>query len=211
MARYGITVDRALGVSLPLLRLLAKRFPRNHGLAQDLWDTEVHELRILAGLIDDPKLVDRPQMDAWAKEFDSWDICDGTCCNLFRNTAQAETSALEWSWRDEEFVKRAGFVLMATLSVHRRGKETDLFLRFLNRVQEESVDDRPMVKKAVNWALRQIGKRCMDLHPTALALAENLRSSPHRSARWIGSDAARELRSESTIARIITSQARRTR
>ncbi len=210
MARFGICVDRALGIPLPHLRALASRFRRQHGLALDLWETEVHELRILAGLVDDPRQVTIAQMETWVRAFDSWDVCDGTCCNLFRRTPFAEDRAFAWSRHDSLYVKRAGFVLMATLGVHRRGAETDLFLRFLERVRDESHDDRPLVRKAVNWALRQIGKRSMALHPHALDLANELKRSPHRAARWIGSDAARELLRPATIARIESSQARRT-
>jgi len=202
MKRFGISGKGTLGVSVPKLRGLAKEIGRNHGLALELWDSEIHEARILASMVDEPEKVTPAQMDRWARQFDSWDVCDGCCGNLFDKTNHAYPKALEWSRAEREFVKRAGFSLMAELAVHDRSAPDKKFEVFLEEVRRQSSDERNFVRKAVNWALRQIGKRNGVLNRKAIRVAEEIRRSDSKSARWIGSDAIRELRSEAVRRRI---------
>jgi 3-methyladenine DNA glycosylase AlkD len=159
MKKFGINVENAYGVSIPILRKLAKDIGKNHDLAQRLWSSRVHEARILAALIDDPNKVTSKQMDCWVHGFDSWDLCDQCCGNLFDKTRFAYQKASVWSRQKEEYVKRSAFALMASLAVHDKETTNEPFQRFLEIVERESLDDRNFVKKAVNWALRQIGKR----------------------------------------------------
>jgi len=202
MARFGINAKNTCGVSIPNLRVMAKIIGRNHVLAQRLWSSGVHEARILASMIDAPEMVIEEQMENWVKDFDSWDVCDQVCSNLFDKTKLAHLKAVEWSRRKEEFVKRAGFVLMAALSVHDTGAEDAAFFKFLPIIKRESADDRNFVKKAVNWALRQIGKRNVALNRAAVTTAEEIRKMDSKSARWIGLDALRELTSEAVQKRL---------
>ena len=202
MARVGITVDRALGVSIPRLRRIARTHRGEHELALDLWATGIHEARILSSMIDDPSQVTRAQMDAWAADFDSWDLCDQVCGNLFRSTRTADASARAWARRDEEYVKRAAFSIVAAQAVHDHDRDDAYFLAWLPRIRRAATDERNAVKKAVNWALRQIGKRSLALHAPALELAEKLAASPDKTARWIGKDAVRELTDEKTLQRL---------
>jgi len=196
MARFGINPENTYGVSIPDLRNIAKETGRDHALAQQLWASGMHEARILASMIDDPKMVTDVQMESWVKSFDSWDVCDQCCSNLFDRTGFAHEKAVAWSNREEEFVKRAGFVLMATLSVHDKKAEDVVFIKFLPIIKRESTDGRNFVKKAVNWALRQIGKRNLNLNHMAIKAAEDIQRLDSKSARWIASDATRELTSE---------------
>lgn len=200
MARFGIKVDKAWVISIPTLRQLAKEIRSQvgeedrHRLAQEIWQTDIHEAKILAGFIDVPRLVTRKQMEIWVLGFDSWDVTDMICGNLFDRTEIAIEAAKEWSRREEEFVKRAGFVLMAGLAVHRKELPNEIFVEFLELIEAESWDDRNYVRKAVSWALRQIGKsRNGYLYRRSLALAQKLYKSSNKSERWIGSDAYREL------------------
>ena len=196
MARYGISPEGTLGVNIPTLRKMAKDIGVDHKLAQDLWKTGVHEARLLAGFVDDPDLVTEKQMERWVLDVDSWDVCDLVCSNLFDQTPFAYKKAVEWARRKETFVKRAGFVLMAALSVHDKGAGDKVFLMFLPIIKREAVDERNFVKKAVNWALRQIGKRNMALNRAAIRMAAEIQRLDSRSARWIAADALRELKSE---------------
>ncbi|MBD0259163.1 MAG: DNA alkylation repair protein [Cytophagales bacterium] len=193
MRRFGINTDRALGVNIPKLRKLARELRRNHDLALSLWATEVHEARLLATMVADPKQLTAAQMEAWAKDFDSWDLCDGACGNLFSRTALAWETAPAWAAREEEFVRRAGFVLMATLAVHQKSAPDEAFLAFFPLLERYAPDGRNFVKKAVNWALRQIGKKNPTLRREAIGLARRIREQPHKSSRWIAADALREL------------------
>jgi 3-methyladenine DNA glycosylase AlkD len=194
MARFGISVDNALGISVTQLRRVAKNIRRDHALAQSLWATGIHEARILASIIDVPAEVTQKQMEAWAAAFNSWDLVDQCCGNLFDKTPYAWDKAIEWSGRSEEFVKRAGFSLMAYLAVHDKKSPDNRFEAFLPVIEREATDDRNFVKKAVNWALRQIGKRNARLNDTAIRRAERINKLDSRSARWIAADALRELR-----------------
>lgn len=192
MARFGINPAGTLGVSVRELRLLA-RGRRDHVLALELWQSGVHEARILAALVDDPAQVTARQMDAWAADFDSWDVCDQACLILFDKTPFAPAKAVEWAARPEEFVKRAGFALMAGLAWHDKSAPDSLFLEFLPIIAREAIDRRNYVKKAVNWALRQIGKRNAALRQAAVAAAGEIQQIDSPAARWIAADALREL------------------
>jgi 3-methyladenine DNA glycosylase AlkD len=202
MARYGINSENTLGVSIPSLRAMAKRIGTDHALALDLWASGIHEARVLAGLVDDPAAVTAAQLERWAKDFDSWDVCDGVCSNLFDRTPYAWDKAVAWSARSREFVKRAGFVLMAALAVHDTTAPDERFKKFLPLIEREAVDERNFVKKAVNWALRQIGKRNRALNRDAIATAKRIRKVDSRSARWIAADALRELESDAVRQRL---------
>jgi len=193
MARFGINPRNTLGVSVPRIRALAREIGRDHRLAGELWASGIHEARILAPMIDDPELVTPNQMEDWAKDFDSWDVCDQCCSNLFDKTTVAHQMALAWASRKEEFVKRAGFALMAALAVHDKNASDNQFRKFLPLIMRESTDQRNFVKKAVNWALRQIGKRNRVLNREAIKTAKEIKKRDSSTARWIASDAIREL------------------
>jgi len=195
MARFGINPKNAYGVSIPVLRKMAKQTGQNHQLAQKLWNSGVHEALILAGMIDVPEEVTEKQMEKWVKDFDSWDVCDQVCSNLFDQTRFAYKKAMDWSQRGEEFVKRAGFVLMAALAVHDKDASDNKFLKFLPIIKREALDERNFVKKAVNWALRQIGKRNLSLNQMAIKTTKEIQGINSKSAKWIASDAIRELTS----------------
>jgi len=202
MQQFGINTESALGISMPALRELAREIGKDHALADQLWEAGIHESRILACLIDNPREVTERQMDRWVSDFNSWDLCDQCCGNLFDKTKFAYSKALEWSGRDEEFVKRAGFAMMASLAVHDKRADDDAFEPFFPRIISEAADDRNYVKKAVNWALRQIGKRNRALHKRAIAVAKELQEIDSPAARWIASDALRELTSNKVQQRL---------
>jgi 3-methyladenine DNA glycosylase AlkD len=202
MARYGINAERALGISIPRLQELAKNIGKNHKLAGKLWSCGIHEARILACMIDDPQQVTEARLESWVKEFDSWDLCDQCCNRLFRKSEFAHQKALAWACRPDEFVKRAGFVLMAVLAVHDKKAADRQFDPFLALIKKEAVDGRNFVKKAVNWALRQIGKRNISLNRKAIAVAEEIQLFESKTARWLAGDALRELRSENIQKRL---------
>ena len=202
MTRVGITPETMLGIFLPDLRALAKEIGSDHELAQQLWASGIHEARILASFVDDPCLVTETQMEDWAADFDSWDVCDLCCTHLFRKTRFAYAKALEWSSREAEFVKRAGFVLMVCLTVHDKKASDDTFEQFFPIIRREATDERNLVRKAVNWALRQIGKRNLTLNQRAIEVAKGIESLDSRSARWVASNALRELTGEAVQQRL---------
>lgn len=203
MARFGINPENTLGVSIPVLRSLAKSFKNQHELALKLWDSGIHEVRILASMVDDHRKLTGRQMEKWAFEFDSWDVCDQVCMNLFEKSPLAWEKAVEWHKRQEEFIKRAGFVLMARLAFTDKKSPDERFYPFLEYIQTESEDSRNMVKKAVNWALRQIGKRNYELNLKAVAMCEKIKSKNSSSARWIANDALRELTDVKILERLV--------
>lgn len=196
MARYGINPENSYGISIYVLRKLAHEIPKDHSLALKLWNSGIREARILACYIDDPKKVTQRQMEKWVKDFNSWDVCDQVCCSLFDQTKFAYHKAFEWSEKEEEFVKRAGFTMIAALSVHDKKAKDITFKKFLPIIKREAVDNRNYVKKAVNWALRNIGKRNLNLNRAAIKTAEEIKNIDSKAARWIASDALRELTSE---------------
>jgi len=196
MARFGISPKNTYGVSIPTLRAMAKAIGRDHALAQQLWSSGVHEARILASMVDSLGSVTEEQIEQWVRDFDSWDVCDQCCSNLFDKTGFAYQKAVEWSKREEEFVKRAGFVLMAVLAVHDTKAKDEEFEKFLPLIKGESTDERNFVKKAVNWALRQIGKRNAVLNKEAIKTAREIQKVNSKSAKWVASDALKELTRE---------------
>jgi len=193
MRRFGIDSSNALGVPMPEVRKLARSIKKDHALALELWKTGIRETQILASLIDDPKLVTPQQMDVWVKDFNSWDLCDQVCGNLFDRTVFAMEKALLYSSHTAEFIKRAGFVLMAEFAVHDKKADNEAFIALLPVIEREAWDDRNFVKKAVNWALRQIGKRYPELRIAAIACANRILQQNTKSARWIATDALKEL------------------
>ncbi|MGF3553999.1 MAG: DNA alkylation repair protein [Thermoplasmatota archaeon] len=185
-----------LGISIYNLRPLASKIGKNHELALKLWDSGIHDARLLAVFIDDPTQVTSKQMDNWVKDFDSWDVCDQACTSLFDLTPFAWKKVLEWSKCDEEFVKRASFSLIAGLAVHDKKADDSKFEEFFPLIKKESTDDRNYVKKAVNWALRNIGKRNNNLNKKAIETVKEIQKIKSKSAKWIANDAIRELTSK---------------
>lgn len=202
MSRYGIAVGKALGVTIPQLRSLAKEIGKDHRLAAALFDSGIHEAMILACFVDEPKRVTERQMDDWVNRFDSWDLCDQCCNELFRRTPYAWSKAMEWSEQKEEYVRRAGFTMMAVLAVHDREATDEDFVKLLWRMEKHSSDGRNYVKKAVNWALRQIGKRNLALNQEAVRTAQRILAKGDAPSTWVASDALRELQSASVLERL---------
>ena len=219
MARFGINSKNTLGISIPYLRKLAKELGKDpsfanlpvgkagasagkHQLAQQLWDSGIHEAMILAGMVDDPKLVTKKQMDLWTSDFDSWDVCDQVCMNLFDKTPLAFQKAKEWAMRDKEFEKRAGFALMACLAWHDKEAGDVRFAQFFPLIKQAASDERNFVKKAVNWELRKIGKRNRNLNKMAIGTAKEILKMDSKIAKWIASDAIRELTSQAVQKRL---------
>jgi len=211
MARFGINITShtGFGVPVPELRRIAKQAGRNHALALALWDTGIHDARHVAPMIADPAAMTKRQMERWVRDLNSWDICDGACFDLFRHTPYAYEKAHEWSRRAREFERRAGFALMAGLTVSDKAAPDSRFLAFLLLIEEASGDDRNFVRKAVNWALRQIGKRNLALNRAAIASARRIAATGTRSGRWIAADALRELQGEAVQARLRSPRPRR--
>jgi len=196
MKRFAIGNDNTLGISMPVLRTLSKdykKLPNRHEVAMELWASNIHEAMILASMLADPKLLTEQEMDNWTHDFYSWDLCDQTCGNLFQKTDFLIPKAFEYSHHEEEFVKRTGFVLMVQYVVHHKKADDDLCFKFLERIKEEAWDERNFVWKALNWLLRQIGKRNLYLYPYAMQTCEALIHQNTKSSRWIANDAKREL------------------
>jgi 3-methyladenine DNA glycosylase AlkD len=202
MARYAIVAPRAFGVSVGALRDFARRNGKDHRLAADLWASGWYEARMLATMVDDPAQVTRRQMNAWAADFDNWAICDTACFHLFDRTPFAYDKAAEWARSPREFVRRAGFALMASLAVHDKAAPPARYRPFLALVEAYAGDERNFVKKGVSWALRTIGRRDPALHEGALGLAERLAESAEPAARWVGHDARRDLGKAAVRARL---------
>jgi len=203
MARYGITPKNTYGVSIPNLRKIAREIGISHKLAQQLWASNIRETKILASMIEDLEMVTEEQLEDWVKEFNYWEICDQCCMNLFEKTKFAYKKAVEWSSREKEFIKRAGFVLMARLAVSDKKADDNKFEKFLPIIKREATDDRNYVKKAVNWALRQIGKRSLNLNSKVINTAKEIQKIDLKSAKWIASDALRELTSKAVQKRLL--------
>ncbi len=202
MSRYGINPKNNYGISVNRLRKMAKELGTDHDLAKQLWSSGIRDARLLACLIDDPNLVTEEQMEDWVKDFNSWDVCDLCCGHLFDKTEMAYKKAIQWSNSEEEYIKRAGFSLMAWLAVHDKDTDDDNFVEFLEVIEKAATDERKYVKKAVNWALRQIGKRSIYLNDRALATAGNILQIDQKTAQWIANDAIRELTSEAVKGRL---------
>jgi 3-methyladenine DNA glycosylase AlkD len=195
MTRYGISAKRAFGVTMGTLLSLSKRVGKDHALATSLWDSGWYEARLLAALVGDPQRVTRRQMNAWAASFENWADCDTACFKLFDQTPFAWEKARQWAASPREFVKRGGFALMACLALHDKAAPDKRFLAFLPLIEKGARDERNFVKKAVNWALRAIGRRNLALNAAALTVAERLALSEEAACRWVGKDARRELAS----------------
>ena len=193
LARFGIAVERRLGVSVPDMRKVAREVGKDHQLALALWRTGIAEARMVASMIDEPDKVTEQQMEDWVKGFNSWDVCDQVCDNLFQKTPLVWKKIIEWSDREEEFVKRAAFALMACLAWHDKKAEDDQFIGLFPLIIRGATDERNFVKKAVNWALRNIGKRNPNLNKAAINTAKEIKKLDSKSARWVASDAIREL------------------
>jgi 3-methyladenine DNA glycosylase AlkD len=205
MERFGIKPEHALGVTMPNIRKLASEAGRDHALALRLWGSGFNEARILASLVEDPALVTEEQAESWVSDFNSWDVCDQVCMNLFWLTPFAYDKCFEWASREEEFVKRAGFALMARIAWRDKDVSDERIAGFLPVIKKEATDERNFVKKAVNWALRQIGKRDIALNEQAIATAFQIQALDSKSARWIAADALRELQSEAVQRRLVES------
>lgn len=199
---FGVKGDKILGISTPELRAIAKKIKQNHKLALELWETQYHEARMLSTMIADPKQITKDEIDSWTKDFNSWDIVDGACYNVYRYSPFAEEIIFKYVSSEEEYIRRTSFSLIAGLAIGKKKKKDEDFLKFFPLIEEYAYDERNFVWKAVNWALRQIGKRSLYLHPKALELARKLSLSDNPTHRKIGKDAFRELSNPKTIARI---------
>lgn len=200
MARFGINAAHAYGVSVPMLRKKAGEYRRRHDIALELWGTGIHEARIMASVIADPAMVTPAMMDEWVADFDSWDLCDQCCLNLFRKLPFAMDKIEAYAGDKREFVRRAAFVVIAVLAVHGRDIPDTQFVAWMELIRRYAGDERNFVRKAVNWALRQTGKRSLELNAVAVRTARMLAGSDNKTARWIGTDAVRELTSDRTLA-----------
>jgi len=202
MARYGMVAERRLGLSVPDMRAIARQLGKNHELALELWKTGIPEARIVAAMIDEPELLTEEQMEEWVKDINSWDVCDQVCMNLFEKTPLAWRKILDWSERKEEFVKRTAFALIACLAWHNKEAEDGKFIKLLPVLKRGATDERNFVKKAVNWALRNTGKRNLNLNRAAIQVAREIQLVDSKAARWIASDAIKELESEAVQRRL---------
>jgi len=202
LAYFGVNVPKAYGISAPVLHAFAQHIGKDQSLAEELWSTAIHEARILAALIGEAEKITAAQMERWVRDFDSWDLVDTACCYLYAHAKPAWDKVYEWSRRRSEFEKRAAFSLAAYLAYKDKAAEDAKFERFLTVIERESYDERNFVRKAVNWALRNIGKRNLRLNAAAIRSAERIRKQDSRAARWIAADALRELKSEAVQARL---------
>ena len=202
MAKYGMVAEQRLGVSVPDMRKIAKEVGKDHKLALELWERGMPEARIVAAMIDEPEKLTEEQMEEWVKDINSWDVCDQVCMNLFEKTPLAWKKILDWSEREEEFVKRTAFALIACLGWHDKDTEDEGFIKLFPVIKHGATDERNFVKKAVNWALRNIGKRNPNLNKAAIKAAKEIQRIDSKAARWIASDAIRELESEAVQRRL---------
>ena len=200
--RYGVYTNKAFGVSMSNIQKVAKPLGRNHELAAALWETGWYEARMVTSFVDEPARVTAAQMDAWVRDFDNWGNCDTLCFNLFDRTPHAWRKVAQWCKQEEEFVKRAGFALLWSLTVHDKQADDEQFRQGLVLILRGASDERHFVKKAVNMALRAVGKRNPALNAAAVAVARRLADSPNAAARWVGKDALRELTSASVTRRL---------
>ncbi|MCK9163174.1 MAG: DNA alkylation repair protein [Bacteroidales bacterium] len=199
---FGVKSNNILGITAPELRAIAKEIKTNHPLALKLWETNYHEARMLSTMIADPTKITLEEIDIWVKDFDSWAIVDGACYNLLRYTPHTEEIIDKYVSSEQEYVRRTSFALIAGLAVGIKNKPDEEFLKYFPLIEKYAYDERNFVWKAVNWALRQIGKRSLYLHPKALSLSQKLSLSNNPTHRKIGKDALRELSDPKTIARI---------
>ena len=208
LARYAIPTERAFGVPMASIQGIAKRLGRDRELAEALWGSGWYEARLLASYLDDPAQVSAAQMDRWGRQFDNWAVCDTVCFALFDRSPHAWRKIGQWAGRRDEYLKRAAFALLASKTVHDKAAPDQAFLHGLELIEAGAGDERNFVKKAVNWALRSIGKRNAVLHAAALAVAKRLAASEDAAPRWVGKDALRELNSAAVVARVTAKAAR---
>ena len=208
MARFGMAIDKRLGIPVPVMRQIAKQAGKNHQLALKLWRTGYAEARIVASMVALPEQLTEQQTESWVREIDSWDVCDQLCMNLLWKAPFAREKVNAWATREEEFVKRAAYALIACLAWHDKTATDEDFIRFLTIIKRGATDERNFVKKAVNWALRGIGKRSVKLNKAAIRTAEEIRNIDSRAARWIAADALRELKGEAVQKRLRKSSGR---
>jgi 3-methyladenine DNA glycosylase AlkD len=204
MARFGINPENRLGLSMPAMRRIAKDLGRDHELSLGLWETGTPDARIVAGMLAEPSKLTSNQMDEWVMDLASWDVCDQVCGSAFMASPPAWSKVPEWAARNEEFMRRAAFALLATLAVHDKKASDAQFIAMLPLIEVAAGDERNFVKKAVNWALRNIGKRNLALNAAAIDTARHLHQQGNRSARWIAADALRELTGEAVQARLLS-------
>jgi len=202
MAKFGIVAEKRMGVSVPDMRKIAKETGKNHNLALELWKTGIPEARIVAALVGDPEKLTEQQMEDWVKDINSWDVCDQVCMNLFEKTPLCWKKIIDWSEREEEFVKRTAFALIACLAWHDKDVKDEKFISLLPVIKGGATDERNFVKKSVNWALRNIGKRNKNLNKIAIKTAREIQLIDSKSARWVASGAIRELESEAVQRRL---------
>jgi 3-methyladenine DNA glycosylase AlkD len=202
MARYAIVGEGRLGVSVPEMRKLAKAIGKDHKLALELWKTGIPDARIVAGMVGEPDKLTEKQMEGVVKDFNYWDVCDQVCMNLFDRSPLAVKKIHDWANREEEFVKRAAFALIASLAIHDKKAEDEKFINLFQVIKDGATDERNFVKKAVNWALRNIGKRNPNLYRAAIKLAKEIQRMDSKAARWIAADAIRELESDAIQQRL---------
>jgi 3-methyladenine DNA glycosylase AlkD len=202
MAKYGMAVEQRLGVAVPDMRKLAKEIGKDHKLALDLWRTGIAEAKIVAGMVGDPAKLTEEQMEDWVKDIDSWDVCDQVCMNLFEKNRLAWKKIVDWSEREEEFVKRTAFSMIACLAWHDKEASDEKFIELLPVIIRGATDERNFVKKAVNWALRNIGKRNLNLNRAAINTAKEIQRLDSKAARWIAADALRELGGDAIQSRL---------
>jgi 3-methyladenine DNA glycosylase AlkD len=202
MARYGISTEGRLGVKVPDMRKIAKEAGKDHTLALELWKTGIPEAQIVAALVGEPEKLSDAQMEDWVRDFNSWDVCDQVCMNLFDKSPLALKKINDWARREEEFVKRAAYALIACLAWHDKEAEDETFIKLFPVIKRGATDERNYVKKSVNWALRHIGKRNSPLNRAAIDVAEEIKHMDSKAARWIASDALRELKSENVQKRL---------
>lgn len=196
MARFGIDTSAALGLSVPEIRKIARRVGTNQALAEELWASGIHEARVLATLVGDPNAISRSTMDRWAADCNSWDVCDSCSCNLFDRTPYVWQTIPKWAADKHEYVRRAAFSTLACAAVHDKAADDGRFLAGLALVEKYAFDDRNFVRKSVNWALRNIGKRNERLLPAAVECARRVQKQDSKAARWIAADALREFRAK---------------
>jgi 3-methyladenine DNA glycosylase AlkD len=202
MARYGMAIEQRLGVSVPDMRKLAKEIGKDHKLALELWKTGIAEARMVAAMIDEPDKLTEGQMEDWVKDFNSWDVCDQVCMNLFEKNRLAWKKIVDWSEREEEFVKRTAFSLIACVAWHDKKSSDEKFIELLPIIIKGATDERNFVKKAVNWALRTIGKKNLNLNKAAIDAAKEIQRLDSKAARWVASDTLRELQGDAVQARL---------
>jgi len=194
MKRFGIETSTAFGIKMPVLRAKAKEIKKNMELSLELWQSGFHEARMIAGFIADPKKITEKDMDEWVKDFNSWDICDVVCFGVFCKTDLYDKKIIEFASNESEYIRRAAFAMIAGMALTNKKLPDEAYLKYFDLIEKYAFDPRNFVKKAVNWSLRQIGKRNISLGIKAIEVSERLLQQPYKSSHWIANDALRELK-----------------